>query len=543
MESGSGTKPWGWEPLGTVLGLFREAVEDVPDKLFLDFVDGTFTYAQSLEKLRRLAGVMISLGLQRGDVVAVMLDNNSDAVFSWLAANTIGAIYMGVNTALKGEFLRHVLAESGARVVLAEPDYAERIAQVAAQVPDLQTVVHRGDEPVPTGGSTTGVSLRSLLDEPAPAFSLAADPRDITCLVVTGGTTGPSKLCALPQSYMVNVGRHTNIASGRTTDEVSWNPLPSYHLNLLNTTVTSSLLVKGSGYISPRFSLSRFWPEVERSQASIVSLMGAMISLVAQAPATPEMLRCVGRIRVVSGTPFPAALQQIWKDRFKIQIAGSNGYGTTEVNQVTLLAAGEYAAPGSSGKRHSEFDVRLLDDQGREVPAGESGEVVVRPSRPGIMFAGYWNRPRATLEATKDLWFHTGDIGRFDEDGYFYFVDRKKDYIRRRGENVSSYEVEATIAQHELVQDVAVHSVPSKLTEDDIKFTVALVEGAQLSPEELFAWAADRLPYFALPRYIEFRSELPKSAFGRTWKYQLRDEGCPRGTWDREQSNVVFERR
>jgi crotonobetaine/carnitine-CoA ligase len=205
---------------------------------------------------------------------------------------------------------------------------------------------------------------------------------------------------------------------------------------------------------------------------------------------------------------------------------------------------GEANKSGAAGKlnRH-EFDVRIVDDDDVEVPTGEVGEIVCRPIGPNLMFAGYWNRPTDTLAAFKNLWFHTGDLARVDEDAYLYFVDRKKDALRRRGENISSFEMEKTLYAHPDLRDVAVHAVASDVGEDDVKVTAVLQDGARLTEEALCRWMAERVPYFAIPRYIEFREDLPRNPVGRVLKYQLREDGVTGATWDREAAGVTFERR
>ena len=227
----------------------------------------------------------------------------------------------------------------------------------------------------------------------------------------------------------------------------------------------------------------------------------------------------------------------------KSLICDLNGYGLTEACVITSLAGGDYAAPGSSGKRIPEYDVRIVDDLDREVPTNTPGEVVVRPLHPDIMFMGYWRRPEETLKLMRNMWFHTGDIGKFDEDGFFYFIDRKKDYLRRRGENISSFEMEAAFSDHPDIAEVAVHAVPSDKGEDDVKITAILRDGATLAEEALFHWSLDVVPYYALPRYIEFRSSLPKNPQGRVLKYLLRDEGKTDATWDLEDSDTQVPKR
>jgi crotonobetaine/carnitine-CoA ligase len=189
------------------------------------------------------------------------------------------------------------------------------------------------------------------------------------------------------------------------------------------------------------------------------------------------------------------------------------------------------------------FDVRLFDDDDNELPPGVEGEIVIRPKRPEVMFAGYWGRPEATVEASRNWWYHTGDIGRIDDEGFLFFVDRKADYLRRRGENISSFEVEAVLMGHGGLADVAVHAVPSPLTEDDLKVTATRKADTDLTEEQLYRWCIDELPYFALPRYIEFRDELPRSPVGRVLKRELRDEGVTATTWDAEGSGIVVEKR
>jgi carnitine-CoA ligase len=369
-------------------------------------------------------------------------------------------------------------------------------------------------------------------------------PDDLTCLVYTGGTTGPSKGCMISHGYALHIARNGLLQTGRQSHEVNWSPLPMFHMNVLGVTIVGTMLVAGSAAIAPRFSVSGFWPEIERTGAQVVNLLGSMSSMIAQYHDTPEMERCVGQIRMLFAVPCPPAVQEVWRNKFGVKIAGAKTYGMTEVYPITTFLPGEEMPPDSAGRpNEADHDVRIVDDEGDEVAPGMVGEVVCRPKRRNVMFKGYWRRPEATVEATRDLWFHTGDLGLIDEDGWFYFVDRKNDYLRRRGENMSSQELEAIYLTHPAIDQVAVHAVPSEFTEDEIKVTAVLAAGTALTAEELFNWAKDQLPYFALPRYIEFRAELPVSAVGRVHKYQLRNEGCTDSTWDRETAGVSWERR
>jgi crotonobetaine/carnitine-CoA ligase len=472
-----------------------------------------------------------------------MFDNNIDAVAAWLAINKARAVSVPVNTALRGEFLRHQAVDSGAAVILCEPDYVPRFAALSDRLGNAKVILYRGKlaEPV-----QSQIEIRPLDDyrgtDPS-ALTVLPEPGDLAGLIYTSGTTGPSKGCMLSYNYMVHLARQQLRAAPANEDDVTWTPLPFFHLNAISTGTISSVLVTGTVSIAPRFSVSGFWPEIERSGGTVASILGSMGNLLASAAENPSMKKCFGQVHTVRGNPFSPEMKAIWRERFGAKQVGSNGYGLTEAAVVTSLPAGEYAAPGSSGKRLPEFDVRIVDDNDVEVPAGQTGEILIRPLRANIMFQGYWRRAEDTLKIMRNMWLHSGDIGKFDEEGFFYFVDRKKDYLRRRGENISSFEMESAFVMHPDIEDVAVHAVPSPVGEDDVKVTAILKPGATLTEEALCLWALDKVPYYAVPRYIEFRDTLPKNPQGRVLKYQLRDEGCTDKTWDMEKSDIKVSKR
>jgi crotonobetaine/carnitine-CoA ligase len=528
----------------TVNATFRRATTSHADKLFLDFSGATFTYADLGCEVDRLARGLHRAGVSPGDRVVTVLDNGPDAVIAWLAINTLGAVNVPVNTAYKGEFLRHQVADAGARVVILEGEYLPRITAVWDGIESLELVMHRGDavsaESADSDLRITPLDTHRLDSGPLPAPDVAL--RDLAALIYTAGTTGPSKGCMVSHNYLCDVSRRLAAMANRSPDELNWTPLPLFHIYAI-ATVLSTMQIGGSASLAPKFSVTGFWPEVERTGAKIVNLLGAMTAMLAHQPDTPEMLRCRGQVRAVLAVPFPQDLKDIWRERFGVKWPGFSTYGQTEAGSMVTAPIDEDVPPGSSGRRNETHDVRIFDEHDVEVPPGVTGEIVVRPLRPHVMFEGYWNRPEATVAAARNYWHHTGDLGRFDEDGYFYFVDRQKDYLRRRGENISSFEVEATLLQHPAVSEAAVHAVFSAVTEDDVKATVVLKPGASLDAEDYCRWAADRLPFFAVPRYIEFRADLPKNPVGRVLKYQLREEGVTPTTWDREQAGLEITRR
>jgi crotonobetaine/carnitine-CoA ligase len=347
------------------------------------------------------------------------------------------------------------------------------------------------------------------------------------------------------QNSLIKSARRNNDLVWRKETETSFNPLPIYHSNLIETGVVGPMIQKATFAVGLRFSVSDFWPSIKKSGAQVAFLTGSMPVLLARMDDTAEMLECKGQLRALHAMPVAPEIEEIWIERFGCEIAGAKGYGTSECHLVVDMPGGTKAGAkvGSSGRRNDQFDARIFDDEGRELGPNEVGELVVRPLRPNRMFAGYWGRPADTLRVSRDWWFHTGDLGMFDDDGFFFFKDRKKDYLRRRGENISSLEVESTFIKHPDLIEVAVHAVPSEFAEDDIKVTAVLRPDSKLKAHELFDWALERVPDFALPRYIEFRDELPKGPLGRVQKIVLRDEGCTDDTWDRDKAGVQLDRR
>lgn len=534
---------WKGKSPDTVVDVLRRAVAQWADGPFLDILGDTCTFADVDRESERLARGLRALGVKKGQTVVTIFDNNLDAVFHWFAINKLGAISVPVNTAYKGEFLRHQVSDAGAEVIIAESDYALRVLAIEGALPEAHTLVYRGERPAQTPERLRLLPLDELRVDGEEKVAEDVKPSDLAMLIYTGGTTGPSKGCMVPHNYVCNLARQSIETAKRTRDTVFWTPLPLFHMNATATAVLTQMMVGGRCIIYPRFSVSNFWPEIERSGANSISLLGSMIPMLASAPDNEAMKRCFGQIEIVQAAPFTDEQQRIWKSRFGVHHALTPGYGLTECALLVANRLGQEAAPGSSGYRNDDFDVRIVDDDGNEVPPGGTGEIIVRPLRPDVMFRGYWRRAEDTLKVMKDQWFHTGDIGKFDETGCFYFVDRKKDYLRRRGENISSVEMETTFRAHPDILDLAVHAVPSDVSEDDVKVTLTLRAGAALTEKDLCLWAIDRLPYFAVPRYIEFRDELPRSPVGRILKYELRDQGVTPRTWDRETSGIQLTKR
>jgi len=535
---------WGSRPLETWLQALAAHALVKPDKIALDFEGDTVTFATLEADSNRMANALAGLGVAKGDTVVVLLDNSYDQVLTLAAVNKLGAIWVPVNTVYCGEFLRYQIADAGAKLAICEDECLANVFAVAGELPMLAQVVVRGWSEARQDGLDV-CSLDAVRGTNAAPPEVQVGPADISCLIYTSGTTGPSKGCMISHNYLCANGRRRNVSVPPQPGGVTWSCLPMFHIAALGAVLMANLLAGETTSVARRFSVSGFWEEIERSQARSIVILASMLPLIAQAPHEPAMERCKGQLKVVTGVPLTAIDRQIWQERFGVEVMNSFAYGQTEANLVTLLPWGA-AAPGldSMGPPSEDFDMMVIDDAGNPVPIGDPGELVVRPRQPLTMFSGYWNRPADTLAAMDGLWWHTGDMARFDDQGYLYFVDRKKDYLRSRGENISSFEVEAAMMRHEEVAEVAFHAVTLPAGgEDAIKASIVRRPGSGLSERELFDWAMEAMPYFAVPRFIEFRSELPKTPTGKVQKQELRAEGVTPATWDCEAEGLVIRRR
>ena len=541
----------------TITELLERRLEHDPDSEYLDVCGTSLSAAQVASVANRLAQAFAELGVVPAERIATLIENSPAALLGWWGAIRGGAIAVPINTAYKGSYLRHQLHDSGSRVLVVQRDLLDRALAVVDGLDTLEHLVVVDDgsdgcgDDVPIPSQLPGVVVHrwtSLLgaDDRPPAVSIR--PGDLGTFVYTGGTTGPSKGCMLSHAYHGALARQIGICWRRTEDDVVWTPLPLFHFNALTTAVLGALVYGGRAAIYKRFSVSNFWSEMNRTGATVTSTLGTMAYLLAHDVDRPEMPRSGDpsantTLRLIGAAPLPVEVDTVLKQRFGVDTF-SGAYGVTEASLISWQPPGRTNKPNAAGVVNDEyFDVRIFDDDDDEVPLGTSGEIVVRPKRAHVMFEGYWGRPEVTVETSRNWWYHTGDIGRVDEEGYLYFVDRKADYLRRRGENISSFEVESILMSHGALADVAVHAVPSALTEDDLKITATVKEGQELTEEELFRWCIDELPYFALPRYVEFRDALPRSPVGRVLKRELREEGVTPSTWDVEAAGSTFERR
>lgn len=517
--------------------LLRAAADSRPDSNFVLIGDTWSSYGEVEGLSTRLCGGLQALGIKKGDRVAIILPNCAEYVIAIFAIAKLGAIQVPINTYLRGEFLRHQLGESQASLVIADELGIRQIAPILSALPDLRAIVAVG--PCTSSLPVPIEEYAALMTSGAAARLPQIVADDLSIILYTSGTTGPSKGCMLTHGYHTFIPEAFSNAGWYRKGDRIFGANPLFHASGQIWLVLTALSCGGDTVVEPVFHASTFIQRAGETEATVFNAMGAMVAaILAQPPSDRDRSHNLRQGTCVPTTP------ETWRrfyERFGVRL-NSEVFGQTEFYPATITPAGSELTPGGAGKVAPHVEIKIFDDHDREVPNGEIGEIVLRPKQPRTMFSGYWNNPEATVHTFRNLWHHTGDFGRIDEAGTLYFVDRKKDSMRRRGENVSSMELEEAIRKHDSIAAVAVHAVPSELTEDDIKACLVLTRGQTLEPEALFEFFRSSLPYYAIPRYVEIMDELPTNAVGRVQKFVLRERGITSNTWDFDALGLVVER-
>ena len=504
---------------------------------YLSGHDGRISFPELDHRSNQFANFLAQYKVNAGDRVAALMDNSIANIVAMLGTIKLGATWAPINTSFRGEWLRHQLKDSAPAILIVDVAHLE--ALLAADEPTLsriQVLLHdtgeKSDRP-----SAKSEAFSQYLTFPASHLAYEPRPEDISHLIYTSGTTGRSKGCLVSHNYLCNYARLLYQNSPRLRHEVLYSPLPLFHL-AATAHLVLNLVLGASAHFARRFSVSGFWDEIERTQASYIHLMGPMAAMVGAAPDTGAARRCYGKVRVLASAWSSETARKL-KERFGIGISDLRMLGQTEASFLTSLR-GNPRREGTVGLPTDSFEIRIVDAADTELRRGQVGEIVYRPLKPDVMFSGYWRDPEASWAKCRNMWWHSGDFGRQDDDGYVYFSDRGDDRLRRGGENISSFEMEQQFLKHPDLSAVAVHAVPGQLGDDEVKVVAVLRLGATLSAEALWEWAAPRLPRFAIPRYIEFRSDLPRNPTGKVLKYQLRKEGVTPDTWDRIAAGVAL---
>ena len=508
------------------------------EKVALREGDRLITHAELAAEADRRGSAFNLIGIGWQERFLIMMDNHLEHVLTWLGAAYHGRIQVQVNTAYKGTVLAHVINNAATDTMVLEDAYCERLAAIAEEVPELRRVIVRGGsgEALPDGRFEILRFEDVLSGGPGGGPEQTVEPWDIYGILYTSGTTGLSKGVVVPhgQPYSYTSPDYFRLAD---SDDIVLVTLSQFHIGGQWAGVMAALFVGGTAVIVNGFSVSRFWEDVRRFDITHTTTVSTMADFLYRQP--PREDDADTTLRKVLMAPIIKEAED-FKRRFGVELVV--GLGQTEASCPIIGPYGT-TIPGSSGWVRPDFEVRVVDEHDMEVPRGAVGEMVVRPKEPWSVMLEYHRALDATREKWRNLWLHTGDLVRQDETDQFFFVDRNNDAIRRRGENVSSFEVETETRGHPDVMEVAVIGVPSENYESDIKACVRLVPEASVTHEELLAFLKQRLPYFMVPRYLEFVPEFAKTATQRISKANLREAGVTPETWDARAHGLEATRR
>ena len=508
---------------------------------FLSWTDAgkALTYAEVNARVNQLAHGMAAFGIRRREHVGILLPNCLEFLFAWFALNKLGAVEVAISDAYKGSFLAHPLQLSQSRTLITTATLAQRLVEIEDQIPieTILLVTEPGADPALAPPAFRRIRLQRFGDLYADDTANPPDitsPQDPAAVLLTSGTTGPSKGVVMPHSQFYFFAEEDVQLMRLKEDDVYMTGFPLFHGNAQFLTVYPSMIAGAHCVLYPRFSASDWAGRARRSGATVTNLLGATLAFICAQPPSPDDR--AHKIRCIYAAPLSTDLAGPFSERFGVQ-EFVDGFGQTEISNVFMTPPGAPRPPGASGVLVDQwFEIRLADPEtGEPVPEGQAGELLVRHKHPGIISTEYLGMPDKTIESRRDLWFHTGDALRRDAQGWYYFVDRVKDALRRRGENISSFEVEAVLRSHASVADCAVIGVAAdeKAGEDEVMAFLVPRDGQALDYAAISAWCDARMPAFMIPRYFDTLAELPRTPTEKVRKKELRERGVGPGTWDR----------
>ena len=509
----------------------RQKAERNGDRQAIEVEGRAKSYTEVHLDSDRVLNGLRSLGLGAGDHVSLMMANSLENVDTWFAMCKGGFVEVPINTANKGYLLRYIIDQSDSAAIVIDEEFAPRLAPIAHELPQLRhVVVNRSSTGEIDLGLGPGIAVHDLADLriDGTADYPTLDPSDTSVILYTSGTTGPSKGVVLSHEANLNLARHCVWLMDYTADDVLYTVFPLFHINAKYTSVMAAMEADARLVMDQRFSASTFWDTVRSKGITEFNYQGALLLMLFKQPERPD--DADNPVRIAFGAPCPVDIWRPFEERFGLDLV--EVYGMTEIAIATENRRGETKV-GTAGRESANFWVRIVDERDQVCPPGVPGEIVVRPKRPNVLFKGYHRQEEYTQEAFRNLWYHTGDRGSMDDDGYVTFIDRMKDCIRRRGENVSSFEVEAVVNTHPSVLESAAYGVDSELSEEEVMVAVVIRADTSLTPEELLDHCQPRMAHFAVPRYVRFVDALPKTPSQRIQKYKLREEGITSDTWDR----------
>ena len=524
----------------TIGRILADKAVTLENKTWLLWGERRYSYAELEQFTNRYANGFSSLGIQKGDHVALMMPNCPEFFWVLWGLGKLGAVAVPINTAAKGELLRYFIDQSDSEWMVIHEEWADRVALLANELPKIKTYLYFGaKKPLDSALSEVRLpvidlqEMQSSSSTPQPLESVLHS--DLHLIAYTSGTTGPSKGVMCPHSQGHGVGYALSKYFGYRADDVLYTCLPLFHGNALWYTCYAALWADAAIALAPRFSASQFWDDITRFGATQFNSLGAMTNIIWKIPLPSKE----HRLRQCMTVPVPKEIYLDFQARYHLDI--TSVYAMTETCVVTLFTPDDsLQKAGSAGKTRGYVEIQIVDDERRPLPPGEGGEICVRSLEPGLMMLGYYKMSETTEAQMRGSWFHTGDRGYVDKDGYLFFIDRKKEAIRRRGENISAYEVELIISKHPKVLEVAAIPVASELSEDDVMAYIVLKPKEIVSYEEIIDFCNRNMAYFMVPRFVEFVDSLPKTPSQKIEKYKLKElaEARLSEIWDREKAGI-----
>lgn len=529
--------------------VLKKQAKKLGKKPFLQFgYKEPISFFQTNQLANKIANALTKMGIEKGDKVAVYMPNSDDYVITWFGILKMGAVMVPINTAYKMDFLQYILDTSDSKALFIAEEYLDRMKPIAKKVPQLKNVVvwtRTGSEKFDKQGYnfTNMISYAKFISS-----AKSTEPKveltfmDHARLMYTSGTTGRSKgvvrPCAADYSSAYNYCQIMDVGP----DDVVFTCLPLFHSNAMVMSVYPALIKGARSVVEEKYSATNFWKWIKDHGVTKFNIVGTMSYFMWNTPPVPEEKQ--HNVKLVLGSPAPHDIIKEFMERFNIKFM--EGYGLTEIGQCTWMRPGEPFRVGSCGKEAPGYEIIIADpDTDEEVPRGQVGEILVRPRTPNVMLHYYNKMYEKTVQDFRNFWFHTGDAGMMDKDDYIYFVDRVKDYIRRRGENISSFELEKIVSSYPDIKEsaaVAVKEERGKYSEDEVMIVVVAEKGKKIDFVKLMKYLEPRMPYFMIPRYVRVDKSLPKTGTQRVQKNKLREKGVTKDTWDREKAGYKIKR-
>ena len=513
----------------TLVRLLEARAVRAPDGIFYSWGETAETVGTFNARVNKIARNLAALGVDLGTHVMVLMSTSPDYLAIWFAIAKLGAVEVPINAAYHGQLLHHQIVTSQSTVAVVDAAFASRVDELADTLPGLTRVFVRG-EYTPADRRLHWLDfavLEAVNDESDLGLEI---PYHSTCgIIFTSGTTGASKGVVLTHHYLAAYGLMYAEVNALREDDVLYNFLPFFHLSGKFLTI-ATLAVDAQMHLIPRLTVSNFWDDCRRQGVTNFLGVGGICNMLLSRP--PHADDRESSLRTVYAVPDPADIHVEFEQRFGCRM--TTVWGSTEAGLPIIRQAGDPYRPGSCGRESPYYEVAIVDEHDQPVPAGTVGEIVVRARRPYLLGSGYIGMPERTVEAWRNLWLHSGDRGRMDADGWYWFEDRALDSLRRRGENISSYEVENLAMSHSAVAEAVAVAAASPLGEDDVWLLVRLREGSDLDHEALLDHCAKVMPYFMIPRYLQIVSDFPRTPTAKVEKYKLRQGGPGPDAWDRE---------